>query len=303
MTIAEILDALSYSSSKFPRAAVQEAIAQREGITPELLRVLEEASVNHADFAAQESYMAHLYAMYLLAQFREPRAYSLLVKFVSADHKLVNLMLGDTITEALNRLLASTCHGDSSLLEGMIEDATLDEYIRCAALRALVILVTQKEKSRDDVMGYFKQLFNGKLEREFNLVWAELVALSCDLYPEEVLTEIEQAFEDELIDPWFIQFDSVEEAMADGKDRTLAKIENNCRYSFIEDTVKEMESWAFTPELKITPTNPLPPSIITPAPTPVRTPVPAPVRTTAKVGRNEPCPCGSGKKYKRCCGV
>ena len=23
---------------------------------------------------------------------------------------------------------------------------------------------------------------------------------------------------------------------------------------------------------------------------------------TAKIGRNEPCPCGSGKKYKRCCG-
>jgi uncharacterized protein len=22
-----------------------------------------------------------------------------------------------------------------------------------------------------------------------------------------------------------------------------------------------------------------------------------------KVGRNEPCPCGSGKKYKRCCGA
>ncbi len=26
------------------------------------------------------------------------------------------------------------------------------------------------------------------------------------------------------------------------------------------------------------------------------------VRTARKVGRNEPCPCGSGKKYKRCCG-
>ena len=26
------------------------------------------------------------------------------------------------------------------------------------------------------------------------------------------------------------------------------------------------------------------------------------VRTTPKVGRNEPCPCGSGKKYKKCCG-
>ncbi len=27
-----------------------------------------------------------------------------------------------------------------------------------------------------------------------------------------------------------------------------------------------------------------------------------PVRVGPKVGRNEPCPCGSGKKYKRCCG-
>ena len=26
------------------------------------------------------------------------------------------------------------------------------------------------------------------------------------------------------------------------------------------------------------------------------------VRTTAKIGRNDPCPCGSGKKYKKCCG-
>ena len=26
------------------------------------------------------------------------------------------------------------------------------------------------------------------------------------------------------------------------------------------------------------------------------------VRTEAKVGRNDPCPCGSGKKYKKCCG-
>ncbi|MAE32355.1 MAG: hypothetical protein CMO43_12340 [Verrucomicrobiales bacterium] len=27
-----------------------------------------------------------------------------------------------------------------------------------------------------------------------------------------------------------------------------------------------------------------------------------PVRTAVKVGRNDPCPCGSGKKHKKCCG-
>ena len=30
---------------------------------------------------------------------------------------------------------------------------------------------------------------------------------------------------------------------------------------------------------------------------------PQPVRTEKKVGRNDPCPCGSGKKYKNCCGA
>ena len=27
-----------------------------------------------------------------------------------------------------------------------------------------------------------------------------------------------------------------------------------------------------------------------------------PVRKEKKVNRNDPCPCGSGKKYKKCCG-
>jgi preprotein translocase subunit SecA len=28
----------------------------------------------------------------------------------------------------------------------------------------------------------------------------------------------------------------------------------------------------------------------------------APRSVGDKVGRNDPCPCGSGKKYKKCCG-
>jgi preprotein translocase subunit SecA len=34
-----------------------------------------------------------------------------------------------------------------------------------------------------------------------------------------------------------------------------------------------------------------------------RQPVQQVVRSGAKVGRNDPCPCGSGKKYKKCCGA
>lgn len=30
---------------------------------------------------------------------------------------------------------------------------------------------------------------------------------------------------------------------------------------------------------------------------------PTPLRNPVKVGRNDPCPCGSGRKYKKCCGA
>ena len=36
---------------------------------------------------------------------------------------------------------------------------------------------------------------------------------------------------------------------------------------------------------------------------PAQAEAPKPVRAGAKVGRNDPCPCGSGKKYKKCHGT
>jgi preprotein translocase subunit SecA len=41
---------------------------------------------------------------------------------------------------------------------------------------------------------------------------------------------------------------------------------------------------------------------VTPVPDrPFTPPIPI-VNVSPKIGRNEPCPCGSGKKYKKCCG-
>jgi preprotein translocase subunit SecA len=40
-----------------------------------------------------------------------------------------------------------------------------------------------------------------------------------------------------------------------------------------------------------------------PPPLPAQMPAQRPVRTAPKVGRNQPCPCGSGKKFKNCHGV
>jgi preprotein translocase subunit SecA len=107
-----------------------------------------------------------------------------------------------------------------------------------------------------------------------------------------------------LVDPTYIGFDDVERELASGKDQVLARLAEDPHLRLVEDTVTEMEWWACfreeepcSPKLSryTPPTNrPLPP--LPTAFAPFRRPAP-------KTGRNEPCPCGSGKKYKKCCGA
>jgi HEAT repeat protein len=67
-------------------------------------------------------------------------------------------------------------------------------------------------------------------------------------------------------------------------------------------------SWDDEPDAELTfPPAPGAPAAAAPAaPAPAAAPLAAPKpirRDVPKVGRNDPCPCGSGKKYKKCCGA
>jgi hypothetical protein len=84
MTIPEILKELEPYTGRFPMQAMQAAIEQREAITPELLRVVEAIAANPIEAAKREDYMLPVFALYLLAQFREQRAYPAIVKMFSA---------------------------------------------------------------------------------------------------------------------------------------------------------------------------------------------------------------------------
>jgi hypothetical protein len=289
MTIEEILKGLAHKNRRFPRESVQQAIAKKDEITPHLLGILERAA-NQPDDIFKDDHNAYLYALFLLAQFREKRAYPLVIKLVSHPPDVVEDLLGDTITEDLKSILASVSCGDISLITELIENTDAGEFVRAAALESLLALVAIGERSRDEVMGYYKSLFEGRLEREQSFAWGELIICATDLYPEEVYEDIKKAFDDGLIDKMIIGLGSVDKALALGKDAVLAKFPKS--YRLIENTIKEMESWVSYQEPKEKP-NPRLENIL---------PFEPYTRTAVKVGRNDPCPCGSGKKYKKCCG-
>jgi hypothetical protein len=292
MEIAEILQQFERATEKFPRAAVEAAVARREEITPELLRVLEDTVDRAAQLDAEGDYMAHLYAMFLLAQFRETRAYPLVVRFASLPSDLADSLCGDFIADGLGRVLASVCGGELEGIQSLIENEDANQWARSAGLGSLVTLAAVGQKSRDEIVSYFASLFRGRLARKWSYVWDALISYSCDLYPAELLDDIERAFEEELVDPSHIGIDDVKHDLAMGKDQALARLADSSHNRLVDDTVAEMGWWnCFQPS--------------EPArPKPAPSWVPAPIKNTKpKTGRNEPCPCGSGKKYKKCCGA
>jgi hypothetical protein len=283
MELKIILQELTdFVPGRFPREALQAAIAQREAITPYLLQSLENPPRVLRRMATDENYMLPLYAFYLLAQFRETQAYPLIVAFFSLPGEAPLNATGDFVTEDLDRVLASVFDGNVAPLKRLVRNPRINEFTRNATLRGLVCLVANNLQPRDAVITYFRHLLRGGLERRYSYVWDGLLSACADLSAEELREDLQKAADENLFEDfaWF------EEVMARGGDVAQRKLYQDRRYRPITDAIAEMEWWACFKR------QPAPPPVI---------PRPAPP-ATQKIGRNAPCPCGSGKKYKHCCG-
>ena len=283
MELQEILSQLTHYTGTFPEEAVRAAIQRSELIIPDLLIALEEVADN-PEKLNDPYYMLPTYAFYLLAQFKEERAYPLLVKLFSTPGDFVLEATGDFVTEDLGRVLASVCGVNIAPIKKMIEDTSIDEYVRSAGLSAITVLVAENKLDREKAIAYFNSLFKEKLEQEQNEVWSSLVCSCCDLGPYDLITEIKNAFSKGLVDSMVVDFEYVMSLVNNEPEYRISR--DYHRYKFIGNVVDEMSWWnAFTEKdsssilWETSSTKP----------------------KSEKVGRNDPCPCGSGKKYKRCC--
>jgi hypothetical protein len=288
MDVQPMLAQLERNEGHFPKATIREAIAHREEIIPPLLEVLEAVARAPQSFAADPKRMIHIYAMYLLAQFRETRAYPLLVRIFSTPGELPMDLAGDVVTEDLGSILASVSEGDVSGITSLVENEQANEFVRSAALKGLVALVACGSRSRDEVMAYFRGLFR-RLDRTPGLVWGSLASCCADLYPDDVVEDLRTVFDEGLVESFYMGWENIEDALEAGKAAAMIRLPQ--LYPLIDDVEKEIAWWACFEENKKRKWD-LPK---------VRF-VPPPAKARVKVGRNDPCPCGSGKKFKRCCG-
>lgn len=297
MEIDSILKELDKNRGYFPREAIEEAIRRREEITPHLMCALQEAAEGSAGSKDEEASFLPLYAIFLLAQFRKRRAYPLIMELCKLPRDSLDGLIGDTITEGLPRIIASVFDGDTAPIKSVIETSSIDEYVRGSAIRSLSILVHEGVIEREEVIAYFTELFRTRLEREPSHVWDELASEAVDLYAKTLADDIRGAYEKGLLWPGYMQPEEVEEVFARQEEAVLARSKKRHK-GLIDDVVEEMHWWAcFSPRKEPRP------KLAEPFRAAAgRQEAGTGVRSAPKVGRNAPCPCGSGKKYKRCCG-
>ncbi|MBI4473316.1 MAG: DUF1186 domain-containing protein [Acidobacteria bacterium] len=88
--------------------------------------------------------------------------------------------------------------------------------------------------------------------------------------------------------------------LAMGKSRMLATLARDRHHRFIRNTIDEMEWWYCFRNGRDDDTALPREAVVAPSGKPASTMV-SNRSTVPKIGRNDACPCGSGKKYKKCC--
>ncbi|HEX5085956.1 MAG TPA: DUF1186 domain-containing protein [Blastocatellia bacterium] len=300
-SLPEFLQPLEFLVRPFPRDAVEAAISRRVESTPHLLHALQWADENpDAANHAHPPYLLHLYAFFLLAQFREARACPLILRL--ARNPAFEALTGDIATENLHQILASVCDGNTAPIEELIEDPAVDEWVRGAAVRSFGVLLHTGRKSRDTVSTYFGQLFAGRLLSEPNHAWDALIEVCTDFGMREHLDEIRRLFREEIADPWIDDLDDLEREIA-LPPGTSTRVRWD-RYALIDDTISEMGSWHCFSENAAQEDEEADFDDLADMEDALADVFPAApvVRAAPKIGRNDQCPCGSGKKYKKCCG-
>lgn len=266
MDIKEIINVLkNYSNNNFPKDAVEQARQHKYEISKILLDDLKEITKKpDIIFENDNIYDFHFY---LLAEFREKKAYPIIIEILNKlDEEDLDYLLGDILTENMASILASTFNGDLILLYNIIENKEKDEFLRASVLDALAILYNKKIINKNNFIDYLNKLL-GQYENNDDFIILEIIHIVSDLKIYELVPQIEKLFENQKIDE---RYESIE----DFKESLNNHFYYHQEYDYITDCISSM-SWIYRYSFE---------------------------STNTKIGRNEPCPCGSGKKYKKCCG-
>ncbi len=282
------------AAGEMPRAALQWALDHWQVAAPRLvarLRAFAASPAARGEIADDELFLI----VHLCGEKRDARAYAPLCRLIGESDEAIEF-LGDATTETLSGILIDVCDGDPQPLMGAIESESGDEFARAAALEALGWLARERAiLSDEDMRAYLRRLRLEMKPRDESFLWQTWAATVANLGYDDMRSEVASLHKEGWVDP--VEFglkDFDEQVKLARKDSTgLAGFDADGVRPF-DKVIETLGSWSFAEDDALAEED-LSGRVGAYS---RETPYINPLRG---IGRNDPCPCGSGKKYKRCC--
>ncbi|QWG10840.1 DUF1186 domain-containing protein [Bradyrhizobium sediminis] len=289
MDPAQVIEQLAVPG-RLPVEAIRAAQANRETMVPVFLRTIDD----FLELKGPVDPNALFFIFHLLGEWREKSAYWPLAVFLRLPPDVLDTILGDCITETSHRVMAAVFDGDPAPLYDIIRDPEADEFVRAKMCQTIAMLTRRGELRRDATAAFLRDCFAQLEPQQDCYVWSGWLDAVAWLGLNELKPLVQQAFLRGSIDPMWLKFKDFEEDLQYSVDHPDAEPLNaDGDLTLFGETVAEMSGWAgFQPKAAGNATSDWgrPAYLGMPHRDPLR-----------KVGRNDPCPCGSGKKFKKCC--
>ena len=286
MTPDEILKTLR-QPQPLPKAALHAAAEQADAVVPRIADLMERAADPDRGVDPEDESII-FFGVFVLGETGDARGYAPLLKFLAGDAEDVDRLLGDALTETVALVLARIADDPEPLVE-LVGSPNANQYARGAALQAWARRAAEIPLSDDEVRQRLADIYERlRLDRDTYLAaeWCIVAAvlgladvrpqvehvMACEpgeLFPLYSLRHFDQDLERQAAEGSLAVMDKLRWVPFDG----TAVAELSRWYAFRDDTGHQRAS-ASGGERR----NPY-----------------------RDVGRNDPCPCGSGKKFKKCC--
>ncbi len=306
------LAALYYAGS-FMTAEVMQDILQQPNdlLVADLCRILDDLA-ERSDYWTAEDFPGYiiytpLHAIILLAELQAEAALPAILRFLSQPNKLADYWFGDYITELLpetmSRFASPAQYGQ---LFTFSTDRSIDAFTCNIGIIGVVYRALQQPELREAALNWLESIIRylmpdsspGGDDNHLNLALSAII----DLKAERLLPLAEQAFEKDLMDiqiagdyPAFVHQLKTEEIIPNRNYTDLKKAYAYIQGFYFDDFVAPPKSQANNPWLQQI--------ALVQAQKPKNTSGLKEDSFPENVGQNAPCPCGSGKKYKRCHGL
>ncbi len=318
MKISTIIETLSSpSESELPTAALQAAIEQWSELYPHITQAMDKFIAQPESLTEQENSLL-FFGILLMGEAKHTDGLEKLLLLCSREdgwESDLECVIGDTITELMPTIYYHLAAGNYQSLNQFILGSHPSEYCRAAAIEVIFMQYSEGKLTE----AKFKELFAEWLQHFLNQdddLGDFILAIMCNLCLAGGIKEYQETFlelaKQKKLDEDLITMEDIMawDDLSSSPDSPTYQIQKDFSVS------EELSNWhGFSLDELISDLDPeefgefIPHDLDDISKTLSGSLVPLdpefiseqPRISPPKVGRNDPCPCGSGKKYKKCC--